>query len=365
MKQTSIVSTASTERSNIRHVRASQFLRLFNLDVRHKPGKEHIVPDALSRLASANRDASINSEDYSELDCLTHVVTSVQMNDDLRKRIKEGYEEDPAWNHIMEILDSNKGPNRTRLPFVYGKDLPSHETDPYFEPRPNSDLSNDNVDPNVFNDLIYHVDETAYHRLCVPRSVMKDVFDVAHGDGYPGYERCFQIIARSWYVRRLGRHLREYLRHCPECLVYQTRRHQPYGSLQPILTPSVPFHTITPDFIVSLSESYEGLDTILSCTDKFTRRITLIAGVNKWKAKDWALALLDRLAIADWGLPSAIISDRDRKFVSKLWETIFRLLGVNLLFSTAYHPQTDGRSEKTNEISEIALRFYIHSLESP
>ena len=54
MRQNSIVSTTSTMRMNVRLIRASQFLRQFRLDVCHKPGKDHIVPDALSRLASLN-----------------------------------------------------------------------------------------------------------------------------------------------------------------------------------------------------------------------------------------------------------------------------------------------------------------------
>ena len=68
-KQLSITSKSSTVRMNVRLVRASQFLRQFRLAVRHKPGKEHIIPDALSRLPSTNHDAvSTKQTDYSELD---------------------------------------------------------------------------------------------------------------------------------------------------------------------------------------------------------------------------------------------------------------------------------------------------------
>lgn len=85
----------------------------------------------------------------------------------------------------------------------------------------------------------------------------------------------------------------------------------------------------------------------MSVTDKFTKRITLIPGRATYSAGEWAIRLLDRLDIADWGYPKVIISDRDRKFLSELWAAIFKKLGVSLLYSTAYHPQTDGASERT------------------
>ena len=75
--------------------------------------------------------------------------------------------------------------------------------------------------------------------------------------------------------------------------------------------------------------------------------------------------MLDRLNTADWGLPKTIISDRDRKFLSELWRAIFSKLGVLLLYSTAYHAQTDEQTEIFNQIAEIALRFYLATMKNP
>lgn len=81
-------------------------------------------------------------------------------------------------------------------------------------------------------------------------------------------------------------------------------------------------------------------------------------------AKDWAHAFLNRLDLVDWGLFGKLITNQDLKFLSKFWMTLFEKLGVKLLYSIAYHPQTDGSSKKTNQIIEIALRFFIHALEN-
>ena len=66
---------------------------------------------------------------------------------------------------------------------------------------------------------------------------------------------------------------------------------------------------------------------------------------------------------ANWGLPRVIISDRDRKFVGELWRQILKALNVDLLYSTAWHPQTNGMSERSNQTAEIALRYYIATLD--
>lgn len=216
-------------------------------------------------------------------------------------------------------------------------------------------------------DLIFHIDRpTGKQRLCLPPSLIKDVMDLAHSTGHPGYQKCYELITSSWNARKLSTPLRKYIRHCPECLIMQTRRHAPYSSLSPITTPPVPFHAIPIDFILSLPPSeLQGFDTILTVTNKYTKRITPIFGKSTYSAEEWAKALLDRLNTADWGIPKAISSDRDRKFLSKLWTALFKELGTSLLYSTAYHPQRDGSSERTNQTLKIALRFEINQLKKP
>jgi hypothetical protein len=101
----------------------------------------------------------------------------------------------------------------------------------------------------------------------------------------------------------------------------------------------------------------------VSC--KFSKRILVVPVKDTFTAVQWGHCLLDRLDIADWGLPKAIISDRDRKFLSEMWNAMFTKLGIKLLYSTAYHPQTDGLSERTNQTVEIALRFLISTMSHP
>ena len=344
-KQTSLT-TSSTAKLNLRLIRASDYMQRFrNLELRHKPGAQHVVPDALSRLRPNNVEAD-HSE--GELDALwAHaytVSTLVEMSTELKANLLQAYATDPFWVRVSEVLDNNDaaGEDAAKLPFFRGTD-----------------------------GLFWRIDDITSangytpRRLCIPRDCTREFFDIAHSSSHIGRDRCHEIISRQWYIHKLDRQLREYLRHCPKCQLYQTARHQPHGAYQPIASPPAPFHTISIDFILALPLSRKEYDCIMTATCKYTRKITLMPGKTIYTAEEWAEILVRRLHKIDWGLPKAIISDRDRKFLSALWKALFKKLGVRLLYSTAYHPQTDGSSERTNQTVEIAIRFWIATLQKP
>lgn len=335
VKQTSL-NTVSTEKLNLRLIRASEYLQRFRLDVRYKPGKSNVIPDALSRLAS--RDYSPETEaTLDSLHCFP--VTLVQMSEDFMKSVRDGYTE-PRWARILKMVTDNDelGDNAATLPYLYR------------------------------NGLLYVRDAELGNRLCIPSSVEATVFKLAHDDnGHPGFARTHERLTQGLYFHNLSSRLREYIRHCPQCRTYQTPRHMPNGSLQPILpsTAKRPFECFTIDFILALPVSADGFNCVMSLTCKFSKAVTFIPGKDTWKADDWADALLERLTLLNWGLPQKILSDRDAKFLGDLWKGIFQRLQVTLLFATAYHPQTDGSSERTNQTAEIALRFFLAALEDP
>ena len=175
-----------------------------------------------------------------------------------------------------------------------------------------------------------------------------------------GYHQTFNAITEKLYIRRLAHHLKQYIACCPQCRVNQTARHALYGRIEAIASLALPFHTICMDFILALPIS--GLDrfnSILTVTDKFSKAKLLIPGRDNMTAKQWASRLLTYLKLCNWRIPKATISDRDAKFRSELWKELFTRLGVDLLVSTVYHPQTDSLSERTNQTVEIALRYLI------
>ena len=370
-KQKSIIVTNSTMRLNLWLVRASQFLSQFsNLDIRHKSEKYHVISDALSRLKSLNT-SSVEIDDYSELDALyTYHTTLLELNEEFMIKIIHEYIIDESWKKIIEIIDKNDklDENVAELSFVREEVISrnSSEIDSYFQSRSEFEAS-EKVSKNLqtSNDkrLIYHVNRmTRERRLCISSNCVKKIFDIAHEKSHSKFNICFEIIARFWYIRDLTRQLRDYIRHCSDCLIMQIRRHKSWEDLQSIDSSSVSFHTIILNFILTLSLTSQGLDCILFVTNKFFKRIILLSEKINYTAVNWAKVLLERLQIANWEYLKIIITDRDKKFLSELWATLFEELDVFMLYSTTYHFQTNESSERTNQTTKIALRYYIHML---
>ena len=199
-------------------------------------------------------------------------------------------------------------------------------------------------------------------KLCIPRSMFKLFFEEAHSRAHLGFDRSLQRL-HPYALHKGAKGLKAYCDHCPICLTQKTRRHKPYGELQPILEPFIPFHTITIDIVTALPQGI--YNAMLSMTDKATKRVTFIPGQENHSAEDWGDAIDQRLAEADWGYPRKVIADRDPRWTAAVWRRIWSNRGTKLAFTTAYHAMSDGQSEATNQVAEIALRHFISEMNHP
>jgi hypothetical protein len=113
------------------------------------------------------------------------------------------------------------------------------------------------------------------------------------------------------------------------------------GKLQPLPIPKQKWADISLDFIVALPVTSSGCDTCLVVTDRLTKMVVCCATKCTATAPQIAELFLNSV-VRHFGLPHCIVSDRDPKFVSLFWKSLFGLLHTRLCFSSAYHPQTDG-----------------------
>ena len=205
-----------------------------------------------------------------------------------------------------------------------------------------------------------------------PKSLEQEIFQQALDVGnHFGFHHTYDRIANPVYMKQLIMRLRKYISHCPEFQFIQIKRHASYGSLHG--THNIPFYPISPcsDFIVK--DGFNSLATLTCPYNKKFRQRIHTRGVKKfnrrWFAEnslsnrrllfshpppldtygtaEWANIMIFGLVCRGWGILKMIISDRDAKFMPTFWKAVFNKLGVKLLTTTAYHPQSDVRSGPT------------------
>lgn len=182
----------------------------------------------------------------------------------------------------------------------------------------------------------------------------------SHTAGHPGRERLLHSATRYFWWPRMSRTVASYVTTCSTCQRIKPVNHAPYGMLQPHATPLRPWQHISLDLITDLPCS-QGYDSVVVYVDMLTKMMHA-EPCNKTITASQLAQLTERTIFRLHGVPEKIISDRDPRFVSDVWQTLFRLLGTKLNISTSYRPQTDGQTERTNRSLEQILRAYVHPL---
>ena len=282
----------STDKLNLRLVRVSNYIQRFNLIIKHKSEKLHIVLDALSRLFSSAKFDQIDDE----LDVL-FIASLVKIDVEFKNRIIEEYIKNSNWQKIIKILNNAKK-NQIKILFL-------RENDIIFKKQMNDNIS------------------FVLRQMCIFANAIKNILSMTHDNEHLEFDRTYEKLISVWYIRNFAKHLKSYLKHCSACKINRTKKHKLYESLQFILSSSIFFHTITINFVLVLSMTFTSMNNIMSVTCKFSKRITIILDIDTWNAAQWATALLKRLNFANWDFSKVIISNKDRKFFSKLWIFLF------------------------------------------
>jgi hypothetical protein len=176
--------------------------------------------------------------------------------------------------------------------------------------------------------------------------------------GHVGMARTQQNIERFFWWPGLHTEVKQYVKTCDACQRNKPSNQKPAGLLQPLPVPEEKWDVVTMDFITSLPMTTSGFDAITVIVDKLTKMCHLAPVTKDISGVEVAKLFVDRVYCLH-GLPKIIISDRDTKFTSEFWEQLHAILGTKLKFSTAFHPQTDGQTERMNRVLEDMLRHYI------
>ena len=175
--------------------------------------------------------------------------------------------------------------------------------------------------------------------------------------GHPGRDNQLAILTRRFFWPRMSQDVRRFVRNCDHCGRNKAWRDQRQGFLKPLPIPERIWQEISIDFIVDLPPS-DGRTNIIVITDRLGKG-AIVDGLEDTQAETVAKWFVRNYYRRHY-LPRAIVSDRGRQFVGLLWSRICSLLGIERRLSTAYHPETDGATERKNQELEVYLRTFTN-----
>jgi transposase InsO family protein len=206
------------------------------------------------------------------------------------------------------------------------------------------------------------------NRLYIPdrNGLRQKLLKIYHDDplaGHFGRTRTTELLKRKFHWVNMQNDVAQYVKECAVCQGAATPRHRPYGELESLPIPQRPFSDLAMDFITHLPQTiYKDttVDAILVIVDRFSKYATFLSVPSTIDAVQLAELFHQEIELR-FGPPNSIVSDRGSLFTSKFWSKLCYQSHVKLRFSTAFHPQTDGQTERMNQVLESYLRCFINT----
>ena len=177
--------------------------------------------------------------------------------------------------------------------------------------------------------------------------------------GHPGRNRTLELVKRQFYWRGMKDEIARYIRNCYICQRSKAPRDKYNRLLQALPVPEQRWQDISMDFITGLPVS-EGFNAICTVVDRLSkeRHYAPCVATDQGTSAEATADILMRYVFRSHGLPESIISDRGPQFVSLVWKALCQRLKIDVKLSTAFHPETDGQTERANQDVERYLRTY-------
>ena len=193
-----------------------------------------------------------------------------------------------------------------------------------------------------------------HNRLCVPdvKDLKKKLLFEAHNTVFtmhPGGNKMYQDLKQFYWWKGMKRDVTEYVSKCLTSQQVKAKHQVPTGLLNPLPIPQWKWDNITMDFVSGFPLTQQKNDSFWVIFDKLTKSAHFIP-----VKMDYSMDRLAELYVEDivrlHGVQLSIVSDRDPHFTSRFWKELQSSLGTKLKFSTAFHPQIDGQSERLIQV---------------
>ena len=325
---------ASTRTLNRRQARWSIFLADYDFELTFRPGNQHGKADALSRRSELELRPGDTAYDEQSQCLLTPAQVQISTTYMLQ--------DETLLGEITTATTADR----------FAQEIKACLEDPMSHRSPRDDLDKFSIhDGLLLRDTLVYVPDGP----CRVR-VISECHDSPLA-GHFGVAKTFELISRTYWWPQQWKLVKDFIKTCEICSRSKKAHHRPYGLLQPLPVPNRPWSSISMDFITDLPPS-EGHDAILVIVDRFTKMAHFIPCSKSISGPETANLILANV-VRLHGIPDDIISDRGAPFISHFWKRLFQLLGTTTKLSTAFHPQTDGQTERVNQVLEQYLRGVV------
>ena len=176
--------------------------------------------------------------------------------------------------------------------------------------------------------------------------------------GHAGITKTFEQFSRSYWWPQCRQSVESYVRECDSCQRNKGPHRKPAGLLQPLPIPGTLWESVGMDFITHLPQTRRGHTSILVCVDRLSKMVHFIPTKDTATAEEVAQLFIDNV-VRLHGCPRDIVSDRDSRFTGRFWDAFCNQMGIISKKSTAWHPETDGNTERCNRVLQDMLRHYV------
>ena len=176
--------------------------------------------------------------------------------------------------------------------------------------------------------------------------------------GHLGVNKTLRNRQRSFRWQGMFTDCTNYVQTCVSCQRNKRTSGKPTGLLQPLNIPHAPWESVSTDFITGLPRTKAGFDAIIVFVDRLTKYVHLAPTHTICTATAWADLFMQHV-FCNHGLPLSIVSDRGTQFAGHFSKALADKLRITWNLSTAFHPQTDGQTERMNRTVEDMLRHFV------
>ena len=319
---------------NMRQRRWLEFLKDYDFGLNYHPGKANVVADALSRkslhmsmmmvreldLIEQFRDLSLVCESTPK--CVR--LGMLKLTSGILEEIRIGQKSDVNLVDKLTLINQDQG----------------------------GEFRIDENDVMRFGD-----------RVCVPdvAEIKKSILEEGHRSGmsiHPGATKMYHDLKKLFWWPGMKKEIAEFVYACLICQKSKIEHQKPSGVMQPMFIPKWKWDSISMDFVSGLPRTPKNCEAIWVVVDRLTKSAHFIPVRMDYSMERLAQLYIEKI-VSLHGVPSSIVSDRDPRFTSKFWEGLQKALGTKLRLSSAYHPQTDGQTERTIQSLEDLLRACV------